>query len=103
MNFYPSILKDLLTNIINFATRITTIDKKVIATIMDSRKSLLFSNYEILVKKDDSNFDITMEASMEQTYVGIVSWLVFAKNHEKETRWREYWIVQWQWSQPFGK
>ena len=73
VNFYPSILKDLLTNIINFAAKITTIDKKVIATVMESRKSFLFSNYEIWVKKDDSNFDITMEASMEQRYACIVS------------------------------
>ena len=44
MNFYPSISKDLLRNAINFANTITTIGKKLIDTIMHSRKSFLFSN-----------------------------------------------------------
>ena len=62
MDFYPSISKDLLTNAINFASTITTIDKKVIDTIMQSGKSLLFSNNEIWVKKDNLNFDVSMES-----------------------------------------
>ena len=53
-----SISKDLLTNAINFARTITSINKKVIDTIMHSRKSLLCSNNEIQVKKDNPNFDI---------------------------------------------
>ena len=60
VDFYPSISKDLLTNAINFASTITSIDKKVVDTIMHSRKSLLFINNEIWVKKDNPNFDITM-------------------------------------------
>ena len=55
-DFYPSISKDLVTNAINFSSIITTIDKKVIDTIMHSRKSLLFSNNEIRVKKGQSTF-----------------------------------------------
>ena len=62
MDFYPSISKDLLTNAINFASTITTIDKKVVDTIMQSGKSLLFSNNEIWVKKDNPNFDVSMES-----------------------------------------
>ena len=62
MNFYPSISKDLLTNAINFASTIKTIDKKVIDTIMQSGKSLLFNNNEIWVKKDNPNFDVSMES-----------------------------------------
>ena len=60
VDFYPSISKDLLTNDINFASTITSIGKKVIDTTMHSRKSLLFVNNEIWVKKDNRNFDITM-------------------------------------------
>ena len=62
MDFYPPISKDLLTNVINFASTITTIDKKVVDTIMQSGKSLLFSNNEIWVKKDNPNFDVSMES-----------------------------------------
>ena len=58
MDIYLSISKDLLTNAVNYASTITSIDKKVI--IMLSRKSLLFSNIDIWVKKDNPNFDITM-------------------------------------------
>ena len=60
MDFYPSISKELLTNDIYLAGTITTIDKKVIDPIMHSRKSLLFNNNEIWVKKDNPNFDVTM-------------------------------------------
>ena len=60
VEFYPSILKDLLTNVINFASTITSIDEKVIDTIVLSRKSLLFTNNEIWVKKDNPKFEVTM-------------------------------------------
>ena len=60
VDFYPSISKDLLTNAINCACIVTTIDKKVIDTIVHSRKLLLFSNNEIWVKKDNPNFDVAM-------------------------------------------
>ena len=68
MDFYPSISKDLLINAINFASAITSIDKrvvdiigkKVINIIMYSRKSLLLRNNEICVKKDNPNFDVAM-------------------------------------------
>ena len=52
VDFYPLTSKELLTNAINFAGTITTIDKKVVDTIMHSRKSLLFDNHEIWVKKE---------------------------------------------------
>ena len=57
LDFYPSIAKDRLTNVIK--------DKKVIDTIMHSTKSLLFSNNEIWVKKDNT---LLWEASTEQRY-----------------------------------
>ena len=50
----------MLVNAINFAVRITTIDKKVVDTIMHSRKSLLFNNHEVWVKKENPDFDVTM-------------------------------------------
>ena len=58
MDIHLSISKDLLTNAVNYASTITSIDKKVI--IMLSRKSLLFSNNDIWVKKDNPDFDVTM-------------------------------------------
>ena len=62
VDFYPSISKELLTNAINFARTVITIDKKVVHTIMHSRKSLLVNNHEIWVKKENPNFDPTMES-----------------------------------------
>ena len=60
MDFYPWISKDLLINAFDYASKTTSIDKKVIDIIMHSRKSLLFSNNEIWLKKDNPNFDVTM-------------------------------------------
>ena len=60
MDFYPTISKDLLTNVINYASAITSIDKKVIDIIMHSGNSLLFSNNDMWVKKGNQNFDVTM-------------------------------------------
>ena len=60
VDFYPSISKELLTNAIKVAGTITTIDKKVVDTIMHSRKSSLFNNHEIWVKKENPNFDVTV-------------------------------------------
>ena len=71
VDFYPSISKDLVTNTINFATTITNISQKTIDTIMHSRKSLLFSNNEIWVKKDNPIFDVygnLREASTKQMH-----------------------------------
>ena len=60
MDFYTSISEDQLTNAVNCASTVTSIDKKVVDIIMLSRKSLLFSNTGIWVKKDNPNFDVTM-------------------------------------------
>ena len=68
VDFYPSISKDLVTNTINFATTITSIGQKTIDTIMHSRKSLLFSNNEIWVKKEIPVLTLLWEASTEQRY-----------------------------------
>ena len=68
VDFYPSISKDLLTNAINFDSTITSIDQNTIETIMHSRKSLLFINNEIWVKKDNPIFTLQWEASTKQRY-----------------------------------
>ena len=68
VDFYPSISKDLLTSTINFDSTITSIDQKTIETIMHSRKSLLFINNEIWVKKDNPIFTLQWEASTKQRY-----------------------------------
>ena len=62
MNFYPSITKELLAKCINYAKSITTIEEEVITTILHSRKSLLFGKTIIWVKKDKSDFDLTMRS-----------------------------------------
>ena len=60
VEYYPSILEDLLTKAINFAKSITPIENKIIHTIKHSRKSLLFNKEDVWVKKDNPDFDVTM-------------------------------------------
>lgn len=60
MDLHLSISKDLLANAINFSSAVTTIEKQVTGTIMESRKSLLCNNKEILLRKDNTNFYFTM-------------------------------------------
>ena len=60
VDFYPSISKDLLLKAINIAKSVTPIQDKFIETILNSRKTLLFSKKEVWVKKDNSEFDVTM-------------------------------------------
>lgn len=60
VDFYPSISKDLLIKSIDFTKSITTIETKVVDTILDSRKSLLFNKHSTWVKIENSNFDVTI-------------------------------------------
>ena len=60
MDFYPSISKELLTKSINYAKSITPIEEGVITTVFHARKSLLFDKTSVWVKKDNSDFDVTM-------------------------------------------
>ena len=60
MDFYPSISKELLTKSINYAKSITPIEEEVITTVFHARKSLLFDKTSVWVKKDNSDFDVTM-------------------------------------------
>ena len=60
VNFYPSIMKELLAKSINYAKFITTIDEEVIATVFHACKLLLFDQTSVCVKKDNSDFDVTV-------------------------------------------
>ena len=60
-NFYPSITESLLDRAILFAQGLTRVGQQDIEIIKQTRKSLLFSNNEVWVKKGDNElFDVTM-------------------------------------------
>ena len=59
--FYPSISKELLLKALTYAKTLVKISDEEINTIMHSRKSLLFNNIAIWIKKnEDPDFDLTM-------------------------------------------
>ena len=60
VDFYPSISESLLNKALEFARTHMPIDEKTINVILHSRKSLLFSDEDVWVKKSGSNFDVTM-------------------------------------------
>ena len=62
-DFYPSISKDLLLKVTNFAKSITPIQDKLIETILHSRKTRLFNKNDVSVKKDNLDFDVTIGRS----------------------------------------
>ena len=59
--FYPSISKGILMKAIDYAQSFVTINKEEVKTIMHSRKSLLFNNTSVWIKREgDPDFDVTM-------------------------------------------
>ena len=59
--FYPLISKELLLKAIIYAKTPVNISDEETNTIIDSRKSLLFNNTDIWIKKnEDPDFDETM-------------------------------------------
>ena len=59
--FYPSISKELLLKAVTYTKTLVNISDEEINTIMHSRKSLLFNNTDIWIKKNgDTDFDVTM-------------------------------------------
>ena len=59
--FYPSISKELLLKAITYAKSLVNVSDEEINTIMHSRKSLLFNNTDIWIKKNGNpDFDLTM-------------------------------------------
>ena len=58
---YPSISKELLLTATTYAKTLVNISDEETNTIMHSRKSLLFNNTDIWIKKNgDLDFDVTM-------------------------------------------
>ena len=60
VEFYPSIMEDLLEKAIIFAKNFADISDRAYRTIMHARKSLLFNGEETWVKKANPLFDVTM-------------------------------------------
>ena len=58
--FYPSISESLVQKALNFAQKFTEIDQELIDLIMHSRKSVLFEQNQVWVKKGGNLFDVTM-------------------------------------------
>ena len=58
--FYPFISEPLLQKALNFAQKFTEIDREMIDLIMHSRKSVLFEQNQVWVKKGGNLFDVTM-------------------------------------------
>ena len=54
IEFYPSSSKELLLKAITYAKTLVNISNEKINTIMHSRKSLLFNNTDIWIKKMDT-------------------------------------------------
>ena len=59
-DFYPSITEELLSKSLEYARTIKAIDEKFLKVIMHSRRSLLFDEDSVWVKKNNPNFDITI-------------------------------------------
>ena len=60
VEFYPSISERLLSDALNFAKRHVQISSREIEIIQHARKSLLFQDGDVWVKKNGSLFDVTM-------------------------------------------
>ena len=59
-DFYPSISESLLKEALEFAKIHTSIPKKDIDVVMHARKSLLFNQNHVWIKKKGGLFDVTM-------------------------------------------
>ena len=60
VSFYPSITKEILGKALEWAKQYSYLADKSIEIIMHSRKSVLWYDNEIWVKKKDPEFDVTM-------------------------------------------
>ena len=58
--FYPSITEDILQKAIEWADTVVDISPEDIEIVMHSRRSLLFNEGSAWIKKDGSEFDVTM-------------------------------------------
>ena len=86
--FYPSMSKKLLLKAIKSAKTLVNISDEETNTIMHSRKSLLFNNTDIWIKRyGDPDFDVTMGScdgaelcELEPTYIFSTFWLRSTEN-----------------------
>ena len=62
VDFYPSISKGFLLKAISFAKSITPIQDKFIKNILHSCKTLLCNKNDVWVKKDNPDFEVTMDS-----------------------------------------
>ena len=60
VEFYPSISKELLSKIIEYAQSVTVIEKKVVKTIYHACKSLFFDKDNVWLRKDNPEFVVPM-------------------------------------------
>ena len=61
-DFYPSISETLLKEALEFAKKHTAVPKKDIDVVMQARKSLLYNQNHVWIKKKGGLFDVTMGA-----------------------------------------
>ena len=81
VEFYPSITSELLNEAIAYAQIHTNVDDLELKAIFNSRKSLLFNDEEIWVKKD-STFDVSMGAYDGAEISELVGLLILNKTKE---------------------
>ena len=84
--FYPSIKETVLLKALEFAKLHTKVTPKDINLIIHSRRSLLFNQGEVWVKKDEENFDVTMGAydgAEVSELVGIYLQYLLSEKYEK--------------------
>ena len=80
MDFYPSITESLLDQSIDWATQFTAITDSDIRIIKHARKSLLFHDSLLWVKRDSSNaFDVTMGSYDGAETCELVGLFIFSK------------------------
>ena len=60
VSFYPSISRDLLMKAIDFSKQYSEVTQDMIDTILNARKSFLFDNGKVWIKKNvETHFDVT--------------------------------------------
>ena len=92
--FYPSISEDLLKKSINYARTFVDISSNEEETIMHCRKSLLFNNSDIWIKKEgNKDFDVIMgsfDGAEICELVGLYSLYIlstkYGRNHNRTYR-----------------
>ena len=71
-DFYPSISKELLTDALTFAETIINLDDQDKKIIYHSRKSLLFNQEQMWMKKGSDLFDVSMGAYDSAEICGLI-------------------------------